>query len=201
MAVYVLNDGIKIHTSTQGRSGLLGATFSDKWAMGTWDKLFSACTTQPSDLKVFNRLKAQKRTSLHLGKYVDSREAAYVIARYKLNPIAVIDLVQDQQKINGADAGVPADFFPADLYVTVPVFFTPEQALAAVKKYRGIITPVPVDKQKLVATDRSRLKSVYGDNVFMALGNLYGRDMVMRDMNNLYDDEFINRYGLDEETV
>ena len=80
----------------------------------------------------------------------------------------------------------------------MPEFMTAKEAVHNILKKMGHVEPVYVDTDKLVSSDRNRLKSVYGEDIFRSLAKTYGRETVLRDINNLYDDEFINRYELED---
>jgi hypothetical protein len=135
--IFTLKDGTVIPTSNRGTTGYLGATFSDRWAMSDYDKLFIAAMSRPTDLGLEALLPAPHATSLHMGKYADAREAAYVVALYKEDPVPVLELLNEQIALNGANSGLPQDIFPADLY-DLPVFFSHSDGVKAIKRRKRL---------------------------------------------------------------
>jgi len=105
---FTLSDGVVLEVSTRksNRSGYTGAALSPSWTLNA-DKPFIAACGNPTDPTVMQEVNAQQRTSLHLGNYRDAREAAYVVGRYRKDPVNTIREVQSNGEINN---------FPEDLY-------------------------------------------------------------------------------------
>lgn len=103
-----LSDGVVIEISNRknNRSGYTGATLSVSWSLDC-DKPFIACCGNPADPEIHAQLHARERTCWQGGSYADAREAAYVVARFKEDPVVIDDLIHNH--------GAFTDF-PADLY-------------------------------------------------------------------------------------
>jgi hypothetical protein len=105
---HILSDGTVVEQSDRksNRSGYTGAALSPTWTMNA-DRPFLAACSNPTDPTVMREMRAQARTAWHGGSYADAREAAYVVARFRQDPIATEhELTQQGQWCN----------FPADLY-------------------------------------------------------------------------------------
>jgi hypothetical protein len=126
MTTYTVNN-VEIKTSTRGVTGYEGSTFSPSWT-GDSAAPFIAAISNPSDPKLQSLLRAKDRTSLHLGHYADSREAAYVVALYKSNPEAVLTEIRETRHLKVA--------FPAELY-EIPVNITHDEAQAAITEAKA----------------------------------------------------------------
>jgi hypothetical protein len=112
-------NGLHIETSDRGRSGYLGVTVSPAWTLDI-ENPFIACLTNPINDPVLSKwLTAKERSSLHLGTFSDSREAAYVCALYKNDPETILKELYFNGKVN-------VDF-PIELY-NLPVYITLEEA-------------------------------------------------------------------------
>lgn len=82
--------GLEIKTSSVGRSGYLGVTVSPAWTLD-YDNPFIAMRINPVNDPVLSKwLTATKRSSVHLGVYPDSREAAYVVSLYDNDPETIL---------------------------------------------------------------------------------------------------------------
>lgn len=116
--IYNVN-GYEVRTSKLGRSGYYGVTVSPAWTLDL-DRPFIAMQQNPVDDPLLSKwLTAKKRTSLHLGTYADSREAAYVSAMYKKHPEDVlIELYHN--RVLSVD-------FPKELY-GIPEFLSLKEA-------------------------------------------------------------------------
>ncbi|MCP4928874.1 MAG: hypothetical protein GY918_07460 [Gammaproteobacteria bacterium] len=136
---------------------------------------------------MYDTLNAKKSWCVQLGYYSDSRVAAWVSAYAAFDPDWWIENCQGNKAYQGP---IPAAVF------AMPEFMSATEAVHNILKKMGYIKPVYVDVAKLVSSDRNRIKSVYGEDIFRSLAKTYGRDTVMRDINSLYDAEFINRYEL-----
>jgi hypothetical protein len=147
---YILSDGVVVETSTRrdNRTGYTGAALSPAWTLNA-NKPFIAACGNPTDSSVMAVVNAQARTSLHLGAYSDAREAAYVIGRYRKDPISTILTVQS----NGA-----WDEFPSDLY-DLPEGLAYEKAVEILETARR--------KRKIKTTVIAK------DITVQASGNLY----------------------------
>ena len=201
MSTYVLSDGIKIETvklvenGGQSTTGYLGASFSDKWAMSDFDKLFTAASTQLDDPVLLEKTNATLRTAWHGGKYSDPREAAYVVALMKHDPASVIDALEVEKQINGCNAGMLDSVFPTDLY-DLPVFFTHKQAVKAIKRRIATGESMKAIDNRMVDGNRGVMGKKYGSGIFKSLAETFGRDTVHRDIQKLTINEFQLRYGL-----
>jgi hypothetical protein len=150
---HVLSDGVVVEQSSRkgNRTGYTGAALSPAWTLNS-DKPFIAACGNPTDPAVMTHVNAQARTSLHLGYYSDAREAAYVIGRYRKDPVSIIRHVQS----NGS-----WDQFPEDLY-SLPSGLSYEEAIEMLSlkksnKTSGNLKSTPSKK----------------DTSVMASGNLY----------------------------
>lgn len=149
--VYVLSDGVKVEASIRksNRTGYTGAALSPSWTLDA-DRPFIAACGNPSDPNVMKQMSAQERTSWHGGAYSDAREAAYVVGRFKQDPVGTERLIQSSGAINK---------FPADLY-DLPEGLEYEKAVEILKVAR--------EKKKV----RKEVK-VTKDKSMPAAGNLY----------------------------
>jgi hypothetical protein len=144
MFVHVLSDGVKVIQSDRksNRSGYQGAAFSPAWTLDS-TKPFVAASGNPKDPAIRNQLRAQHRTAWHGGYYADAREAAYVVGRFKIDPVGTEDRIYEQ-------GGAWQDF-PADLY-SLPVTLTAAEAIAIIKEQS-----VACKHRKKVSTEKSTL--------------------------------------------
>ncbi len=118
--IYKINE-VEIKTSSLGRSGYYGVTFSPAWTLDL-EYPFIAMRQNPVNDPVLSKwLTAKERLSLHLGVYADAREAAYVVGLYENDPEEILKVLYH----NGS---IEVDF-PQELY-KLPVFI----ALDEVKK-------------------------------------------------------------------
>ena len=184
-------DGLDVEESTRSGAGYKSVALIKSWG---WDRndvdakpfqAFLAMSKVPAHM--LDKLNAKKSWCVQLGYYSDSRVAAWVAAYAAFDPDWWIENHQGNVTYEGP---IPAAVFD------MPEFMTAKQAVHNILKKMGHVKPVYVDTDKLVSSDRNRLKSVYGEDIFRSLAKTYGRETVLRDINNLYDDEFINRYKL-----
>lgn len=115
MKTYMV-DGLAIKESSWGRSGYYGATYSPIWTQNT-NMPFIAMVGNPKEPHLQKYLTAKLRQSLHLGRFSDAREAAFVVAMYKDDPETVLREIYEKRF---------EPVFPKELY-TLPVYITPEQ--------------------------------------------------------------------------
>jgi hypothetical protein len=115
-----LSDGIVIEASDRksNQSGYTGAALSPSWTLDA-DKPFIAACGNPRDPAIMAQMNAQHRTAWHGGSYADAREAAYVVGRFKQDPVGTERLIQSHG---------PIDKFPADLY-NLPVVMSTANAI------------------------------------------------------------------------
>ncbi len=145
--IYNIN-GLKIVTSDQGRSGYLGVTFSPAWTLDE-NYPFIAMTANPTNDPVLSKwLTAKQRSSLHLGHYSDSREAAYVYAMYMNNPEEVLKQFYH---------GTFKPEFPVSLY-NLPVFLDIETAQDEIKKVKLSKSTKRLGKNKVYEIARKNIK-------------------------------------------
>ena len=106
--IHTLSDGTILEQSSRksNRTGYTGAALSVAWTLDATHPFIAACGN-PVDPEVMAKLRHRERTSWHGGSYSDAREAAYVVAQFKQNPIEVDEYI--------AKNGV-WDKFPEDLY-------------------------------------------------------------------------------------
>ncbi len=196
MSHVILSDGVVIEYSTRAnnRTGFTGAAISPSWTLDNSKPFIAACGN-PTDPVVMSEVVAQQRTSLHLGHYADSREAAYVVAKYKQDPITVIREVQN----NGSWVD-----FPEDLY-TLQEVLTHSDAVDLIQQSRiqsknsgntvkiskKVITP-KVDNRPA----RDAYFEKYNHDTSKQLWAKFGRDLVRREFDILTINEFELRYGL-----
>jgi hypothetical protein len=89
---------VEIKSSTRGSTGYAGSTFSPAFT-GNPRKPFIAAVGNPTDPSLVKLLSAKQRTSLHLGHYADSREAAYVVGAYRKDPHVVLQELAKNGKL------------------------------------------------------------------------------------------------------
>jgi hypothetical protein len=122
---YTLSDGTVIPVSTlkSNKTGYTGAalwpTFNNNLTTP-----FVAAVSNPRDPKIMRKLRCQKRTSWHGGAYRDSREAAYVAARFRQDPVGTDRIIGQSRAFTS---------FPSDLY-QLPQTLTPAQAVTVIKR-------------------------------------------------------------------
>lgn len=82
---YKLSNGIEVvATDTNTSTGYIGASFSPAWTMDL-ARPFIANASIPEGIR--NQLRVKERSNWHGGHYSDAREAAYVSALFKADPI------------------------------------------------------------------------------------------------------------------
>lgn len=117
-------NALVIRTSDRGTTGYYGVTFSPAWTMDE-EIPFIACLSNPvDDPKLEKWLTAKQRNSLHLGRFSDSREAAYVVSMYHENPEEILKELYYNGKIH-------VDF-PSELY-NLPEFCSLQDAKNKIK--------------------------------------------------------------------
>lgn len=119
--IYTLSDGTKIELSDRksNRSGYTGAALSPSWTLDPSRPFIAACAN-PTDPAIMGQMRAQNRTAWHGGIYEDAREAAYVVALFKEDPIHMDQMIGEMGTW---------DRFPADLY-GLPVITSADDARA-----------------------------------------------------------------------
>ena len=132
MTQFTLTDGVQIEMSTRkgNRSGYTGAAFSPAWTLDGAKPFVAACGN-PRDPLIMSQLRAQHRTSWHGGTYADAREAAYVVARFRADPVGTEHELESQ--------GGSWKSFPSDLY-DLPVVCSSEQADMLIKAAKLVKT-------------------------------------------------------------
>ena len=124
--MYNLN-GVKIYTSSLGRSGYYGVTVSPAWTLDL-ERPFIAMRKNPVDDPVLSKwLTARERLSLHLGVYADSRESAYVVGLYENNPEEILMELYHNGSIEVE--------FPQEIY-DLPVFITLDEVKNLVNDFK-----------------------------------------------------------------
>ena len=105
---HTLSDGTVVEQSDRksNRSGYTGAALSPSWTLDA-DKPFIAACSNPTDPEIMSKMRAQARTAWHGGAYSDAREAAYVVAKFREDPVAVESSIIN----NGAWTNFPADLY------------------------------------------------------------------------------------------
>ena len=194
-------NGLEIAYSDRGYTGYRGASFSPSWTMNL-EKPFIAACGKPSDPALVGLLRAPEATALHLGHFADAREAAYVTALYKSDPVGILTELYHNGH-NGLNVS-----FPAELY-DLPEFLTKAEAQELVAQRQvelksGRRTRRTVSVGKIIRTDnrsvagnRGVLSDLYGRNVFLDLSDKFGREVVKNDIDTLTINEFELRYGLE----
>jgi hypothetical protein len=119
MTIYYLKNGVSIEAghSTTTTSGYKGAAVSLAWTLNP-DRPFIAFASNPSDPIVYSKIRVQGRNNWHGGHYEDPREAAYVAALFKSDPLYMDESIH--QNGNWTD-------FPSDLY-ELPLTYSKEDA-------------------------------------------------------------------------
>jgi hypothetical protein len=162
---HVLSDGVQIIQSNRkgNRSGYQGAAFSPAWTLDV-SKPFVAACGNPTDPSIMTQLRAQHRTAWHGGCYADAREAAYVVARFKQDPVTTENEIYDQ--------GGTWQQFPPDLY-DLPVILTTSQAVKMiqdvkfnhpVQKTKPLTVHASLDFEKILRAVGVALKGLPRDN-------------------------------------
>lgn len=87
---HTLSNGITLEQSSRksNRTGYTGAALSVAWTLDASHPFIAACGN-PSDPLIKSQLRHQERTSWHGGSYADAREAAYVVALFKQDPVEI----------------------------------------------------------------------------------------------------------------
>ena len=147
MSNFKLSDGTVISTATS-KSNRTGYTGSALWPSfsNKLDKPFVAACSNPKDPRIMRQLRCQQRTSLHGGQYADAREAAYVVARFKADPIGTDAIIGKLKAFKQ---------FPADLY-SLPKGLSRNQAIQTIKKSS---VAKKVKTTKLVIPSEFKIKS------------------------------------------
>lgn len=201
MQNYILNNGVVVEASDRkgNRTGYTGASIFV--AFGNLDpvKPFVAACGNPRDASIKDQLQANKRTAWHGGDYNDAREAAYVVARFKLNPIAIDREIQ-------ANGGVYDDF-PADLY-TLPIFTSLKDAqkivndkIAEKRENSARVVKKQSTKRKASLQVNNAPVDKYWAELYEkynipALAVKFGKDAIITSRKFLTVNEFELRFGL-----
>lgn len=168
---HTLSDGVQIIQSDRkgNRSGYQGAAFSPAWTLNGQKPFVAACGN-PTDPAIMSQLRAQHRTAWHGGYYADAREAAYVVALFKQDPVATENQLYAQDFIWKS--------FPADLY-DLPVILTAQQAVQIIqeekltkstkitKDRKVYVTKVKLDFDQILRAVGLALKGLPRDNQFI----------------------------------
>lgn len=181
--IFTLNNGTKIETATRAnnQSGYNGVAVSVTWTNDEFRPFIAACGHLNEEVRA--QMRAPHRTSWHGGYYADPREAAYVVAMYKQDPIAT-DRAVSEDSIQ----------FPADLYslpITVDVEAMKAAAAKQPKKTKKFATII---KKQVFGRDAIIEKFTF--QTIKGLGVKFGRDTVIREMDILSVEEFGGRYGI-----
>jgi hypothetical protein len=146
--LFVLSNGVTVEMSSRkgNRSGYTGAALSPAWTLNN-SKPFVAACANPTDPTIMSQLKAQQRTAWHGGSYADAREAAYVVALFKQDPVGTETIL--------VDCNYQFDNFPADLY-QLPVVVTAHQANNILAQAR-VTSSNTVNKTKIASTAKVNL--------------------------------------------
>ena len=152
---HTLSDGVQVIQSDRkgNRSGYQGAAFSPAWTLDGRKPFVAACGN-PTDPQIMSQLRAQHRTAWHGGYYADAREAAYVVARFKQDPVATENQLYEQSST--------WQVFPADLY-DLPVILTAQQAVEIIHNEKAAAMP----RIKKTIAARSKLDF---DQILRAVG-------------------------------
>jgi hypothetical protein len=201
MKQFTLSNGVTLELSTRknNTSGYTNVTLSSAWTMDT-TKPFIACTGQPSDPEIRVCMRAQERNCWQGGAYEDAREAAYVSALFKEDPIAIDAWIGD----NGAWVDFPLDLYslPVVIDKSTAVAMIKQKKTASVKKnpgnavtekklpFRVVFPNRPVNDNKGIW--EKIYNSYDGKNLFAK----YGNDLVLRAKKYLTPQEFVNLFGL-----
>lgn len=193
---FTLSTGVTVEVSTRknNRTGYTGSALSPSWTLDSAKPFIAACGN-PSDPAIKALLKAQLRTSLHMGNYSDAREAAYVVGMYRKDPVNTIQYFQSNDSW---------DTFPEDLY-NLPVGLEYDEAvkILTAKSKNSVKSP---RKSKVVSTSLSSIafrpvKDAFYDagynwEVIKDLCTRFGTATVSHDYEALTVNEFELRYGI-----
>lgn len=141
MKTYTVNN-IKVVESNKSLSGYYGATVSPAWTLD-YQKPFIARMSEinPFDHDELRKLVPNKDpSSYHLGYYQDSREAAYVAAMYRDDPLTVLKARFGNSRVEAV--------FPKELY-DLPVYYTLKQAQEDIDCHKNKITTKTPKSMKL----------------------------------------------------
>jgi hypothetical protein len=189
MTTYIVNN-IEVETSTRGVTGYKGSTFSPAWTCSEVFPFISA-VGNPSAPDLQLLLRAKARTSLHLGQYADSREAAYVAALYYANPVAILTELKNTGTLDVE--------FPDELY-ELPENITRHAATVAIaianakpktaRSLKNIVVSISADNRPAA----SNFGEIMGQTAFNDVVSRFSREQLIHDRKVLTVNEFTMRY-------
>ena len=198
METFTLNNGVVIENSnnSRNRTGYRGVALNLVYTSHDNETPFAAECGLPNDPTIKAQLNINKRTAWHGGFYSDAREAAYVVALFKENPIAIDSIISKNSVF---------DNFPSDLY-DLSVFLTLKDAQRIVNLKLEEIRRV---KQTNKRTIRTRVnvkvnnspvekywKELYVQYNIANLAEKFGKETIITARKYLTVNEFELRFGL-----
>lgn len=199
MEATTLSDGTVLKFSTRGRTGYLGSCVSTAWTFQTPDTPFIAHHNKTGEFSLEDLDQAPGRSNHHLGFYADSREAAYVAAKFDEAPEQTLEFL-----LSGGEFEFPADLYQQPVFLSVAGAWDLAVQKRDAKKAKAARTvTVKASRPKVKAEFPARsvnenrglftkLCKAYDVD---ALYNKYGSKAVT-DARNLRLDEFLTLFGL-----
>lgn len=203
MNVFILSNGVEVELSTRkdNRSGYTGAILSVAWTLDP-ERPFIACCGNPSDPEVHAQLHAREGTSWHGGHYADAREAAYVTAIFKLDPVNVDYWIHE----NGNWVDFPSDLYdlPEGLHKADATKILTAKRKSSVKKnpgnlvHKGKLPFYVAFPNRTVNDNKGVWPKIYEAFNGKELFTKYGEETVLRAKQFLTPQEFVNLFDLDK---
>lgn len=194
---FTLSDGAIIHRSPveESSTGYLGSSFCPSFTPSV-ERPFQAAANRPKDLELKNHLGGKK---MWLGGfYADAREAAYVSALFKADPIYMDEIIT----ANGVHTPHAFVDFPPDLY-DLPEILTQSDAaklivaekhrIAEEKRIRTLVAKEEKANKKTCNSIWSEICKMYD---IPALARRFGKEAVVKARNTMTLGEFKTTFEL-----